>query len=339
MASTEHSKEYIPMIQRPERWTESMLRGLEPHEHDFQEFKGSNWLMRGTGEIQADFIYYLSKQVSAFANGSGGLLFIGLNDHGQVDGGVPINLKNGGTRAWLEDLVSSSVDPKIPSCNVFEVCADDEGKSALNPNCAVYVLELPASIDAPHQAKDHRYYLRIAGKSRPMGHVHVQDVLRRTFHPDVEVSRFGPYGEPQFDISDPRGARVLIQFRAFIANRGRTLARHVGAEVIVPRPFAGTAVRNLMKEQGECHYTQTPGELSFFRYHPFPLFPSQEVYGLSVWVCLHRNNISQAQNGAAIEWITYADDARPLRSGHALDNFQVVTKAIEWLASQPTEKP
>ena len=290
--------------------------------------------MRSTHEIQADFIFYLSKQVSAFANASGGLLFVGLNDHGKIDGGVPIDLKGGGTREWLEDLVSSCVDPKIPSCNVFEVCGEGE-TTLIKPNCAVYVLELPASVDAPHQAKDHRYYLRIAGKSRPMGHLHVQDVLRRTFHPQVEISRFGPYGEPAFDQSDPRGARVLIQFRAFLANRGRTLARHVGAEVIVPRPFAGSAVRSLMQEQGECHYTQTPGELSFFRYHPFPLFPSQEVYGLSVWVCLHSNNISQSQNGAVIEWVTYADDARPLRSSHRLDTFQVVRKAIEWLQEHP----
>ena len=74
-------------------WTESMLNALEPHEHDFQEFKGSGWIMRAPNEIQPDFMFYLSKQVSAFVNGSGGLLFIGLNDNGLIDGGVPIDLK------------------------------------------------------------------------------------------------------------------------------------------------------------------------------------------------------------------------------------------------------
>ena len=58
-----------------------------------------------------------------------------------------------------------------------------------------------------------------------MGHVHVQDVLRRTFHPQIELARFGPYGSIEKDTQDPRGPRAFIQFRLFLANRGHTLAR------------------------------------------------------------------------------------------------------------------
>ena len=64
---------------RPDSWTESMIEALEPHEHDFQEFKGTGWLLKAPGEVQPDFMYFLSKQVSAFVNGSGGLLFIGIS--------------------------------------------------------------------------------------------------------------------------------------------------------------------------------------------------------------------------------------------------------------------
>ena len=63
-------------------------------------------------------------------------------------------------------------------------CRPREGSpTKIKPGHGIYVIELPGSPEAPHQAKDHRYYLRIAGKSRPMGHVHVQDVLRRTLPP------------------------------------------------------------------------------------------------------------------------------------------------------------
>ena len=139
--------------QRPDFWTEAMLNALEPHEHDFQEFKGSAWLMRDRHDIQPDFLFYLSKQVSAFVNGSGGLLFIGINDEGLVDGGIRTDMKGGGTRAWLEDLVSACVEPPLPRCNVFEVAPRSDGPSAIHPGHAVYVLELPASQDAPHQSK------------------------------------------------------------------------------------------------------------------------------------------------------------------------------------------
>ena len=87
-----------------ETWSLRRLHGLDPHEHDFQEFKSSEWLCQND-EIQSDFIQLLSKQVSAFTNGAGGILIIGMRDNGQLDEGVHPQLK-GGTREWLEDVVN-----------------------------------------------------------------------------------------------------------------------------------------------------------------------------------------------------------------------------------------
>jgi Putative DNA-binding domain len=314
----------------PERWTESMLEALEPHEHDFQEFKGSTWLLAEDGYVQPHFLVALSKQVSAFVNGAGGRVFIGLDDRGRVDGGVPTTLK-GGTRAWLEDLVSACVDPPLRKCNVFEVGPSSAG-SNIRPGCAVYVLDLASSDSAPHQSKDNRYYLRIAGKSRPMGTVHVNDVLRRTRHPQLSLSRIGPYGDADLVTSDPRGPIAFVQLRAFLANTGRTLAHHVGVELVVPRPFAGSHVRARMRDVGEAVYSQTPGEVTFFRYHPTPVFPSQEVYAISAWVSLHQNNLALARAGASIGWVIYADDAEPVRGARELRSFQVVQKGLAWLS-------
>ena len=89
-----------------------------------------------------------------------------------------------------------------------------------------------------------------------------------------------------------------------------------------------------MKAEGESHYTQTPGQLSFFRYHPVPLFPSQEVYGSSVWICLHAKNIAQARAGAPLSWTTYADDSQPIRSEAKLYDFLIVRRSIDWIEEQ-----
>jgi hypothetical protein len=102
----------------------------------------------------------------------------------------------------------------------------------------------------------------------------------------------------------------------------------------VPRPFAGTEVRRRMKESNESAHSQTPGQVTFFRYHPTPIFPSQEVYALSVWVSFHGNNLALARQGAALGWVVYADDAEPLRGAREFRSFQVVQKALAWLASQ-----
>lgn len=316
-----------------ERWTEARLRGLEVHEHDFQEFKGSPWMFVH-GEPSSTFVYALSKQVSAFVNGAGGRLFLGLDDEGQADGGVPVDLKGGGTRAWLEDIVPTCVSPPLRRCNVFEIRSDTVDDSRIAPQHAVYVIELPASEDAPHQAKDHRYYLRIAGKSRPMGHVHVQDVLRRTRHPEVTLSRLGPYGALEITEDEGRGPLVFVQFRAFLVNHGRTLAHHVGLELEVPRPLVGPEVRARTRQRGEVGYTQKPGAITFFRYHGTPVFPSQEVYAASVWISLHRTTAGLVASGAPIRWRVFADDATPSTGSVELRSFSIIQEGLRTLSTE-----
>lgn len=313
-------------------WTEARLTELGPHEHDFQEFKGSRYLFNGE-EIAPSFQFGLSKQISAFANGAGGRIVLGLDDEGRIDGGVPVRLRPNGTREWLEDIIPGMLSPKLSRFNVFEVRGGEPG-GVLAADHGVYVIEVPPSEEAPHQALDLRYYLRIAGKSRPMGHVHIQDVLRRTRHPEVELARLGPYGEPELDRTDRRGPRALISFRAFLRNEGRSMAQHVGAEMIVPRPLLGREVRRRNLELPDVHYTQTPGEVAFFRYHPVPLFPSQEVFFLRVWVVLHAGNMDAVRGGAGLSWRVYADDAPPRTGELSLATFGVVGRCLSWLEDE-----
>lgn len=307
-------------------WTLSRLQGIDPQEHDYQEFKSSSWLAVDEA-LHSDFLVALSKQVSAFSNGSGGHLIIGVYDHGAIDEGVLIHLK-GGTREWLEDVISSAVSPPLKGFNVFEVLLPRvEG----TPARAVYVVEFPMSSDAPHQARDHRYYLRIAGKSRPMGHLHLEDIVRRNSVPRVKLSRLGPYGELEFDLHKFHGPRVFLMIRAFIQNQGRVMARHVGVEITLPRHLVNREVRERMIDAKETHYTQRPGDVSFFRYHQIPLFPTQEVYALTVWLCFDHATMSALKSDDTLTWSVYADDAQPISGKESVTSFSSVRQAIEWL--------
>lgn len=319
-------------------WHEDDLVALGPDEYDFQEYKGTAWLVNDGG-IVPDFLTNFSKQISAFANGSGGRICIGLDDLGIIDGGVPVDLKKGGTRSWLEDVTPGLVDPPLASFNVHEVLATDAG-SRIAPGHAVYVVEVPASDAAPHQAMDHRYYLRIAGKSRPMGHVHVQDVLRRTHHPQVLMRRVAPYGPEERITTDPRGPKVQVCFHAFVENTGRTLANHVGVEIVLPRPLVNQDVRQRTLQESDVSLTQRPGTVNFFRYHPNPVFPSQDLFFLRFWGVVHRGNLDAVRAGLArIEWRIYADDA-PARVGHrALIEYAVVRDAVAWLDDMLATSP
>jgi len=308
-----------------------MLDDLEPDEHDFQEFKGSAFVVH-EGEVAAGFVMRLSKQVSAFANGNGGRLFLGLDDQGRIDGGIPREAKGGGTRAWLEDIVPGCVDPPLRNFNVFEVPWPGPGvPTQINPGCAVYVLEIQPSDDAPHQSHDYRYYLRIAGKSRPMGHVSVEDISRRTRTPRLAVARLAPYGEIEPVLDDPRGLKVHLCLQVLVTNEGRVMAQHAGIELLIPRPVVNGALRDRLVAEG-VELTQTPGMIHAFRYHPRPVFPGQEVVLMKAWVALHGNNLEAVRTGQLrMGWRLYGDDAKPVQGERSLNTFGVVKDGLAWI--------
>lgn len=333
---------YVPDVTDPTRpssqpWTEAALQDLGPDEYDWQEYKGTG-LVHRDGVINSEFQGLLSKQVGAFANGGGGRVFLGLDDEGRIDGGVPVDLKRGGTRSWLEDIIAGLVDPPLAAFNVHEVRAEQPGSPIL-PGHAVYVIEVAASDMAPHQSMDHRYYLRIAGKSRPMGHVHLQDVLGRTRHPQLVVERVDPYGPAERITTDARGPKAIVCVRLYATNKARRLAQHAGLEVEMPRPLVTRDVRKRMLGEEDVGVDQRPGSVSFFRHHPTPIFPGQTVRLFTAWMSVHGGNVDAIASGQVrISWKAYADDAPFTVGSWALRDAAVVREAVRWLrASAPAE--
>lgn len=323
------------------RWTLDHLAALERSEHDFQEFKSTGFMVDPkTGDVRGDFRDHLSKQVSAFSNASGGRLLLGIDDRGEPDDGVPRRLRPKGTREWLEDLIPGLVDPPLKRFNVFEVPLTDAR--------AVFVVEVPPSEDAPHQARDKRYYLRIAGKSRPMGHRQVLDILHRSRDPEVFVRDVAPYGEPIAVDDDPRGPGALVCLRATFENRGRNLAQHVGCELTLPRFAVNTECRRRTLQPPEAEATggdrrrsdhrrlmQTPGAVTFFYYHPLPIFPTQVITFSEVWLAVHAGNLTHFVAGnVVLRWKTFAD-AAPAREGRIdVCGYFAVKRALRLVESR-----
>ena len=317
----------------PTVWSESRLYRLVPYEVDAQEFKASLYVYEaGTGGVRSDFLDNLSKQISAFANAGGGHLFLGIDDRGRIDGGVPCDLRQNGTREWLEDILPGSVDPPLKAFNVYEVRGENPNRTAILPGRAVYVVEIPDSEDAPHQSRDRRYYLRIAGKSRPMGHRHVMDILQRRRDPEVLVHHVDPYGEPEVVETDPRGPSVLLRLRFMLLNEGRALAQHVGLECTLPRFAVNTECRRRMLAAppgGEGRLFQTPGEVTFFFYHPTPIFPQQQIPFGEAWIAIHRTNMHHYLEGRVIfRWKVYADAAPCHEGGVDVASYSVVQRGL-----------
>lgn len=149
----------------------------------------------------------ITKDISAFANSDGGIIVYGISeiDHrpkeiSPVDGRVY-------TKEWLENVIQQ-IQPRIEDLNIYPIRVDDIGQS-------IYVVKIPRSRNAPHMARDKRYYKRFNFKSEPMEDYEVKDLYNRVSTPKIKIDGC------TFVRTDETETRYEYQLTAKIVNEGK----------------------------------------------------------------------------------------------------------------------
>lgn len=157
----------------------------------------------------------ITKDVSAFANSDGGIIVYGLaeSDHKPqsityIDGMVY-------TKEWLENIINS-IQPRIDGVKIYPVRKDNDLKQSL------YIVKIPRSSQAPHMAKDKRYYKRFNFLSEPMEDYEVKDVMYR--HHSPKLTLINGSLQPD-DERAPYSETVRYSFKAWIKNEGKKLCK------------------------------------------------------------------------------------------------------------------
>lgn len=121
----------------------------------------------------------ITKDVSAFANSDGGIIIYGVSEEDHRPQGIsPIDGRIY-TKEWLENVIQL-IQPRIDDLKIYPVRINDLGQS-------IYVVKIPRSGNAPHMARDKRYYKRFNFKSEPMEDYEVKDLYNRTSIPELEI--------------------------------------------------------------------------------------------------------------------------------------------------------
>jgi hypothetical protein len=239
-------------MQEPRDWDEDYLLNLPVGEFDWLEVKGRRFLDLTLPNVQESAVRQnLSKAISAFANSGGGVVVLGLSNPTTSwhvdDGGIDLTVKPPSTREWLEDIIPTLVDLPLTSFNVYVVHHTAISSQIANGR-GVFIIEIPDSEQAPHQATDNKYYARVAGKSRPISHRLVADIFGRRQYPKITLefqikSRLFIRREPSL-FSDPifkpgkvheKKPKFELVVRA--RNIGRVFAKYVNTFVYVPAPL------------------------------------------------------------------------------------------------------
>ena len=170
-------------MKKPWEWDESDLLQLVntgAQESVDLEFKASGALQntdRNKDEI--------SKDVSAFANSAGGTIIYGMTEDrtthiaASLDMGCDPNVT---TKEWLEQVINSKIQRRIEGVRISRVSL-----TSTSPGKVAYVVYVPASNRAPHQAADKRFYRRYNFQVLAMEEYEIRDVALRGEVPDLRM--------------------------------------------------------------------------------------------------------------------------------------------------------
>lgn len=123
----------------------------------------------------------ISKDISAFANSAGGVIVYGIVEEGQFPSHVDLSVPQKPLdRETLENVITSTIYPRVDGLLIQPI--------PLSSGATAYVVDIPAaSVFAPHQAKDKRYYRRFNFKSVPMEDYEVRDAFKKSRSPFIRV--------------------------------------------------------------------------------------------------------------------------------------------------------
>ena len=162
----------------------------------------------------------VSKDVTAFANSEGGIIIYGVID----DKHLPIEIDEGYdpkiiTKERLEQIIMDNIKPKIEGIiiNQIEIGGKHDAR-------VVYVVSIPKSERAPHQASNKKFYVRRNFISEAMDIDEIKNVILKAESPDVNLEfyfrRFKARIEKfRLDISNPETLHNL-EINGVIKNEG-----------------------------------------------------------------------------------------------------------------------
>lgn len=168
-------------MKEPWLWNEDDLQELiDRGEQESFELEFKVCAALGRGDSKKDEV---SKDISAFANSAGGTIVYGIIERDHRAAGIDVGYDPDDlSKEWLDQVISSRIHRRIDGIRIKPV-----ELSRSSPGKVAYVVFVPESVRAPHQAADKRFYKRYNFESKPMEEYEIRDVSRRTEAPDLQI--------------------------------------------------------------------------------------------------------------------------------------------------------
>lgn len=235
---------------------------------------------RADAALQDAALDEVAKDVSAFANSTGGVLIYGVRTQKDRDTMLPVEripiLEDNIDR--IHRAIGAYIRHPVPGIRSKTLPVDGHPQAL--------IIEVPASPLTPHQSiRDRRYYRRQGGDSVPMAHELLELYFGR---------RLGPWLLPDLrgtkQSSDARGFALALSTSLWLLNDGAGTAREI---VVSIRRRNGVGVQIVHGASSNSYYSTRGefGRLDELRAHPPELVIHPEddhwILGFELRVGLH----------------------------------------------------
>jgi hypothetical protein len=277
----------------------------ETEESIHLDFKEANALDKSDGKKKD-----ISKDVTSFANSDGGIIIYGIKEQNHKAHSLSYIDGNTYTKEWLEQLINSTIQRRIPDIAIFPIRHDNKIEQT------IYLVKIPKSLDAPHLSKDKRFYKRFNFESVPMEEYEIRQLYGRKLKSKLVL---GGWSIGRTDKDDEDDEKMTFKFEVSVINDGDVMEKDYKVNVYF---------NNFNKHLNISWNTNTPnydytwfeqGRVKVSSHSPAPVYPNERVNAIRFNIEIPKAHLIEAFQDIKIEVALYYEHGEDKMEGDLTD--------------------
>src|ERR1041385_8252045 len=207
------------------KFNQAYIRNLivaNSEESTYLEFKGAEALNL-TDKAKND----IAKDVSAFANADGGILIYGVKEQDHKAGSEDFIDGNKFSKEWLEQIIQSRIKKPIEELKIYPIRYKTVSQT-------IYVIDIPRSSDAPHQASNKKFYTRRNFLVEEMEEYEIRNAYDRPRKTQLEILEPKITGRPKHTHDPNRFTQYEVYLQFLLKNVGKVMESTYKLEIYLP---------------------------------------------------------------------------------------------------------
>ena len=229
----------------------------------------------------------ISKDISSFANCSGGIIVYGIEEKNNIAESISFIDGETFTKEWLEQVIQTNTQRKIEGLQIIPIRFEGEIQKT------VYVVKIPQSNSSPHMARDKRYYKRYNFESVPMEEYEVRNLYNQTHKTDLSIQDLIVKSSRSTGNKTGGYREVAFYLQLKVKNEGNSVEQLYNIQLEIPNLILDTIASNSELHSFEAERDGT----KIYKFpNKSPLFQDEEDVSEQIAIKINQRTFSDLKN-------------------------------------------